>query len=380
MALTAIGRAALIAREAVKTRAYKDSVGVWTIGVGHTSAAGPPKVTAGLVITEAQALDIFTRDLAKYEATVDASVKVPLADHERDALVSICYNIGQGGFANSTFLKRLNAGDRAGCAEAIMAWKKPAEIISRRAGERDQFLTPYSVALPKARSNDRAAVKVGAKPAALPRAPVALAPFEIEAVQRRLRDLGYFQVGKVDGKIGPSFKAAILALQATAGIAEDGVLGPQTKAALADDRNKRKIATARTQTTAADLRAQGSVIAVKGNRVTWASVLGLLVALVGAAHAAYTAPVDLPFGSSILLGIIPPPFGSILQSVAPFLLAFLPLAYSALAAQGIVRARVMDEQIGLHNGEPDPAPSPPVTERPDGPRPGGLFGSLFGGR
>ncbi|MCJ2131446.1 lysozyme [Methylobacterium sp. E-045] len=154
MALTATGRAALVSREALKTTAYKDSVGIWTIGVGHTSAAGPPTVTPGLVISQAEALDIFARDLVQYETAVDQAVTVPMADHERDALVSICYNIGPGGFRKSTFVKRLNAGDRAGCAAAIMSWRKPPEIISRRTAERDQFLTPYSKAAPKARSTD----------------------------------------------------------------------------------------------------------------------------------------------------------------------------------------------------------------------------------
>lgn len=161
MTLTPLGRAALVSREALKTTAYKDSVGVWTIGVGHTSAAGPPKVTPGLTITEAEALTIFDRDLAQYEAAVDKAVTVLLADHERDALVSICYNIGPAGLARSTFVKRLNAGDRAGAAAAIMAWTKPKEVTSRREAERDQFLTPYEVAAPKARSNDRVRVKAG---------------------------------------------------------------------------------------------------------------------------------------------------------------------------------------------------------------------------
>lgn len=389
MALTAIGRAALVAREALKTRAYRDSVGVWTIGVGHTSMAGLPKVTAGLTITEAEALEIFSRDLVKYEATVDQAVKVPLADHERDALVSICFNIGQGAFAKSTFVKRLNAGDRAGCAEAIMSWKKPAAIISRRTGERDQFLIPYSTSLPKARSNDRAPIRTdGSVPPRSTRMPTSkpewaedsLATFEIEAVQKRLRDLGFWQVGKVDGKWGPSTKGALIALQATAGITQDGHWGPETKAALANDKNRRKVDPQRANTTASDLRQQGSVIAVQGFRVTWASVLGLIMALIGAAHAAYTAPADLPFGSSLLLGLIPPPFGSIVSAAMPYLIAFLPLAYSAFAAQGIVKARVVAEQTGLHNGEPDPAPSPPLTVPSDTPKPGGLFGSLFGAR
>ncbi|GJE46645.1 glycoside hydrolase family protein [Methylobacterium soli] len=388
MALTAIGRAALVGREALKTRAYKDSVGVWTVGVGHTSAAGPPAVTAGLTISEAEALAIFDRDLVKYEATVDQAVKVPLADHERDALVSICFNIGQGGFAKSTFVKRLNAGDRAGCAAAIMSWTKNKELISRRTAERDQFLTPYSASLPKARSSDHSPVKVDGSAPVTPTKPKSdrmsvtagnwaessLARYEVEAIQKRLRDLGYYMVGKVDGIWGPSTAGALIALQTQAGITADGHWGPQSKAALDDDANARKIPAARASTTAADLRAQGSVIAIQGSRVTWSSVWQIVLGAMGIFQ--YLAQnwqgdlSSLPFPASLILGFLPP-------WVAPVLIILLNL-YNALAAQGIVKARVVAERTGLHNGEPDPAPSPPVTGAPDGPQLGGILGSLFG--
>jgi lysozyme len=112
------GRKVLVQREGRRLKAYRDSVDVWTIGVGHTSAAGPPKVVPGLTITEAECDAIFSRDLAAFAASVEAAVKVPLAQHEFDALVSFCYNIGQAGFARSTVVRRLNAGDRRGAADA----------------------------------------------------------------------------------------------------------------------------------------------------------------------------------------------------------------------------------------------------------------------
>jgi len=159
--MSAIGLASLIAREGRRLTAYKDSVGVWTIGVGHTAAAGAPAPKAGMTITATEADAIFARDIVQYEQAVRSAIKVPLADHQFDALASICYNIGQSGFAGSTFVRRIN--ERASAAsirEAILMWRKPAEIISRRTAEADQFTTPYSVAMPKARSTDAARVKV----------------------------------------------------------------------------------------------------------------------------------------------------------------------------------------------------------------------------
>lgn len=162
-AMSTIGLATLVGREALKTEAYLDSVGIWTIGVGHTAAAGAPIPYKGLVISREEALAVFSRDLQSYEDAVRDAVKVPLADHQFDALASICFNIGQGGFKSSSFVKRINAGGSASqIRAAILAWRKPAEIISRRTAEADQFQTPYSASLPKARSTDTLSIKLAA--------------------------------------------------------------------------------------------------------------------------------------------------------------------------------------------------------------------------
>lgn len=169
--MTPIGIAALASREGRRLKAYRDSTGVWTCGIGHTSAAGAPQVTPGLTLTSAECDAIFTRDLAKYEATVDAAVRVPLADHERDALISLCYNIGQSAFARSSVVRFLNMGDRVGAGKAFLMWNRPPEVIDRRRGEADQFATPYSVSLPKARRSDRTPVKTPETPAPPAKAP-----------------------------------------------------------------------------------------------------------------------------------------------------------------------------------------------------------------
>lgn len=140
--MTPRGRQRLTDREGKRLQAYLDSVGVWTIGVGHTAAAGPPIPVRGLIITAQECDDTLVRDLAKFEVTLNRALKVPVEDHEFDALLSVMFNVGPK-FATSTAIKRLNAGDRAGCAAAIMMWNKPKEIIGRRTTEQSQFLTPY---------------------------------------------------------------------------------------------------------------------------------------------------------------------------------------------------------------------------------------------
>ena len=142
MHMTLRGRQRLTDREGKRLKAYLDSKRIPTIGVGHTTAAGAPPVKMGMTITAQDCDDILARDLGKFEAVLDSALKVPVADHEYDALLSVMFNVGPK-FATSSAIKRLNAGDRPGCAAAIMMWNKPPEIIGRRHTEQSQFLTPY---------------------------------------------------------------------------------------------------------------------------------------------------------------------------------------------------------------------------------------------
>lgn len=156
MHLSPIGEAVLVAREGRRLKAYRDSKGIWTIGVGHTSAAGPPVVRPGLTLTAAECDALFARDVEAYVKAVRAALAgaPPLPQNAFDALVSLCYNIGPGAFRRSSILRRLRAGDRDGAADAILMWGRPREIVPRRQAEFDQFRTPYERALPRARRGD----------------------------------------------------------------------------------------------------------------------------------------------------------------------------------------------------------------------------------
>jgi GH24 family phage-related lysozyme (muramidase) len=145
MTVSPAGRKAIRQHEGEVLTAYLDSVGVLTIGVGHTSAAGPPTVTKGMTITAAQSDEILSRDLKTFEKGVRAAVKVKLSQNEFDALVSLAFNIGVGAFSKSTLVRKLNAGDRAGAAEQFLVWNKAGGRVlkglsNRRADERKLFL------------------------------------------------------------------------------------------------------------------------------------------------------------------------------------------------------------------------------------------------
>lgn len=156
MRTSTAGLMALIGHEGIVLSKYRDSKGVWTIGVGHTNAAGyPDPATFQGELMLGEAIGLFRHDVMKYEAQVAKAVTVPLKQHEFDALVSFHYNTGAIGKAS--FVKKLNAGDRAGAIKGIMDWRKPAEIIDRRTAERDLFKTgkypaPYANLYPATKS------------------------------------------------------------------------------------------------------------------------------------------------------------------------------------------------------------------------------------
>jgi lysozyme len=140
MKLSPRGTQVLIDREGCELVAYQDSVGVWTIGVGHTSAAGPPEVTPGLTITMAEAWRIFAGDNDEFEAVVNSTIKVPMEQWQYDAFVSICFNIGAGAFQGATFVESFNDGAPVEqVTNEILWWNQPPEIIPRRQGEATQF-------------------------------------------------------------------------------------------------------------------------------------------------------------------------------------------------------------------------------------------------
>lgn len=142
MKTSPVGRKTIAVREGNILTAYKDTVGVWTVGVGHTSAAGPPTVKPGMKITAQESDDILSHDLVAVENDVNSAVKVPLTQNQFDALVSFVFNIGGTAFRKSTLLKKLNAHDINGAADQFLVWVKQKELTGRRKAERQQFLTP----------------------------------------------------------------------------------------------------------------------------------------------------------------------------------------------------------------------------------------------
>ena len=139
MDISAQGIKVIEEREAVELHAYKDSRGIWTIGVGHTAAAGPPIPVPGLSITQAECDEIFHRDLAWCLTEVN-SLNVPLTQYQFDALISFVFNIGQSHWRSSSTRRFLLQRNYAAAGHAMLLWNQPTEIISRRQGEYVQYM------------------------------------------------------------------------------------------------------------------------------------------------------------------------------------------------------------------------------------------------
>lgn len=113
----------------------------WTIGWGHTK-----DVHFGQHATEDQCRQFLLDDTAEAEQAVNRLVRMPLAQHQFDAVAVLVFNIGATNFVNSTLRKKLNAGDYEGAAEEFPRWNKSRGIVMkglvrRRADERKLFLT-----------------------------------------------------------------------------------------------------------------------------------------------------------------------------------------------------------------------------------------------
>ena len=127
--------------EGMRLKAYQDSVGVWTIGVGSTHDVHP-----GMVISEAECEARLRKDLEWVEECINRLVKAHLTQPQVNALGSFVFNLGCRAFQKSTLLRKLNAEDYEGAAEELMRWvnaggHKLAGLVRRRHDEMEMFLS-----------------------------------------------------------------------------------------------------------------------------------------------------------------------------------------------------------------------------------------------
>lgn len=237
------GVACIADEEGVVLKAYRCPAGVLTIGVGHTSSAGAPKVTAGMTITRAQAFTILGNDLGRtFEPRVNRALPNG-AQNVFDGAVSFDFNTGA--IDRATWVGKFKAGALSVAEASFKTWNKGggkvlAGLVKRRAREADIiFRNRYPA------TSGTATAPAPADPPAIWTTPTQLAP-----VWAQLHTLGYTPVGpgapvskikawqaalkvNADGVVGQAtLDTAIRAFQAKAGLNVDGKVGPATRAAL----------------------------------------------------------------------------------------------------------------------------------------------------
>lgn len=133
----------LVARfEGFRSKPYRDAVGVWTIGYGHTAGVS----ASSAAISRADAKRLLRRELDTVYAPAVRALGLRLTQNQFDALVSFVYNLGPGAIASSTTVGTLlRQGHYRKAANAMLAWNKAGGrsllgLTIRRHVERRLFL------------------------------------------------------------------------------------------------------------------------------------------------------------------------------------------------------------------------------------------------
>jgi len=152
--------------EGYRTRPYRCSAAIWTVGWGHAMYSDQlnlPNVRKegyqGLIRSEYQLkeednrvwskdelVDLFKVDINSFERGV-LRLSPNLVNHQSkfDAVVSFAYNAGLGNYQRSTIRIKVNREDWTGASEAFMSWtkaggKEVSGLVKRRKAEVVLFL------------------------------------------------------------------------------------------------------------------------------------------------------------------------------------------------------------------------------------------------
>lgn len=128
--------------EGVRLKAYQDSVGVATIGVGHVLG-----VKLGDVITMEECEQFLKQDLKTAEDAVNNYIGAPINQNQFDALCSFTFNVGAKALATSTLKRKLNSHDYTGASNELLRWvhgngRILKGLVKRRASEKALFDAP----------------------------------------------------------------------------------------------------------------------------------------------------------------------------------------------------------------------------------------------
>lgn len=126
--------------EGLKLISYQDSVGVWTIGYGHTKGVKP-----NIKISVAAATTLLMQDLKIAYLATARLISVPITSNQLSALLSFVFNLGSGALQRSSLRAKLNRDEYEDAADEFLKWvyaggMKLKGLLLRRQAERQLFL------------------------------------------------------------------------------------------------------------------------------------------------------------------------------------------------------------------------------------------------
>jgi lysozyme len=133
MQLSPAAVAFFIAEECFRAKWYTCPAGKPTIGIGHVILPGEEHYYTA-TLTQAEAVELLQKDVqTRYGAALAKCLTAPTTPNQYAAMVSLCYNIGTGGFAKSSVC-RLHNTQRATQAQLTAAFGLWCKITDPKTG------------------------------------------------------------------------------------------------------------------------------------------------------------------------------------------------------------------------------------------------------
>jgi lysozyme len=119
--------------EGVRSRPYRCPANLWTVGVGHLIGDGKHLPDSWNRTFSQEEIDgILKSDLRRFELGVHKMLpNVLLRQHEFDAIISFCFNLGLGCFQRSTLRQALLRGDKKAAMESLVKYCRAGGKILR---------------------------------------------------------------------------------------------------------------------------------------------------------------------------------------------------------------------------------------------------------
>lgn len=106
--------------EGRRNKAYRDTRGLWTIGIGHCD----PSVCSGMVWSDAKVDAVFAEDVAEKTAQVEAKWPwvADLSEPRRAIVIAMCFQLGLAGLSNfKNTLAAMERGDYLAASKGMLA-------------------------------------------------------------------------------------------------------------------------------------------------------------------------------------------------------------------------------------------------------------------